>query len=107
MALLVAGEALASSMRATIAAVNASLASYKSSPSADAAAALQSSVTALSGQVGKLQGLIDEVSIGDLEEDARDAARARRKKLNAAVEDELTPAVAALRKATSAAALAA
>lgn len=107
MALLVAAETLASSMRSTIAAVNASLAGYKSAPSEDAAAALQSSVTALSGQVGKLQGLIDEVSIGDLDEDARDAARARRKKLNAAVEEKLTPAVAALRKATSAAALAA
>ena len=107
LALLASAEALAALMRNNIAAANAALAAYKAAPDAAAGTALQHSVTVITGQVGSLQSKIDEVSIGDLDEDARDAARARRKTLNASVEGELMPAVALLRKATSPAALAA
>ncbi|KAJ1630016.1 hypothetical protein T492DRAFT_1006349 [Pavlovales sp. CCMP2436] len=53
-------------------------------------------VTALNGLIGKLQSLVDQISIGDLDEEARDAARTRRKALNAYVEDAM-PVVAGLR----------
>ena len=55
-------------------------------------------ISTLNGLIGKLQIAIDSISIGDLEEgEERDAARARRKVLNAFVED-VVPDVQALRK---------
>jgi hypothetical protein len=57
-----------------------------------------SEISTLNGLIGKLQIAIDSISIGDLEEgEERDAARARRKVLNAFVE-EVMPEVQALRK---------
>jgi hypothetical protein len=57
-----------------------------------------SEISTLNGLIGKLQIAIDSISIGDLEEgEERDAARARRKVLNAFVEDVM-PEVQALRK---------
>lgn len=54
-------------------------------------------ITNMNGLVGMLQGLIDSISLGDLEEGAvRDGARARRKGLNAFVEDAM-PGLATLR----------
>lgn len=60
-------------------------------------------IAAMNGLVGQLQGLLDSISIGDLEEGAeRDGARARRKKLNAFVETAM-PELAALRSKAAAA----
>ena len=47
--------------------------------------------------VGKLQGTLDEISIGDLDDEARNAAKVRRKALNAALEEELMPGGNAIR----------
>ena len=97
-------EALRESMRHSIVGCNAALAAYSGTP--ESAAEIQALVVALSGNVGKLQAAVDDVSVGDLEEgEVRDGARARRKALNATIEDELTPAVALLRKKTTPAAL--
>lgn len=52
------------------------------------------------------QAAVDEVSVGELDEGVvRDGARARRKALTACLEDELMPAVGALRSKTTPAAL--
>ena len=46
---------------------------------------------------------MDEIDIGDLDDEARTAARARRKAINARVEAELEPAKGTLSKAIMAA----
>ena len=107
LALLSSAEALAVTMHSGVAATTSAIAAYKENRTADGAASLQHSVTVLTGQIGLLQSKIDEVCIGDLEEGARDAAKARRKALNVGLEEQLVPAVTKLRSATSAAALAA
>lgn len=40
---------------------------------------------------GCVVSLLDGISIGELDDEARDAAKVRRKKLNAALEEELMP----------------
>ncbi|KAG8469377.1 hypothetical protein KFE25_005832 [Diacronema lutheri] len=60
-------------------------------------------ISTMNGLVGKLQGLLDSVSLGDLEEGAeRDDARARRKGLNSFVEEAM-PALSSLRSKAAAA----
>jgi hypothetical protein len=51
----------------------------------------------IGGRIGGLQGLMDEVDLGDLDDEARGAARLRRKAINARVEAELEPAAQALK----------
>lgn len=64
---------------------------------ADGHAVLLKRVTALSGDVGKLQDSLDSISVGELEGEARDAAKARRKAVNAVLEATLMPGIASLR----------
>lgn len=92
---LVAAEAALASLRAESDAVRAGL---SSSASADEVQALLGRVVAAQGGVGALQAAVDEIAVGELEDEAvRDDARARRKLLNRAVEDELIPKWTALR----------
>ena len=51
----------------------------------------------IGGRIGGLQGLMDEVDLGELDDEARGAARLRRKAINARVEAELEPAAQALK----------
>ena len=56
------------------------------------------SLTATHHSPFTLQGLMDEVDLGEIEDDeARGAARLRRKAINARVEAELEPAAQALK----------
>jgi hypothetical protein len=98
-------EALCSALREGVAAAMKTMQAYGKASTAEDATALQASVTALSGKIGALQATVDGISLGELGEDERDAARSRRKKVNAALEEEFMPAVAQLRRSTTSAAL--
>mmetsp|Transcript_9589 Transcript_9589/g.28036 ORF Transcript_9589/g.28036 Transcript_9589/m.28036 type:complete len:191 (-) Transcript_9589:325-897(-) len=88
--LLRQAEGIQASMKAAMATIEACLAQSESVE--------LTAVSSLNGLLGKLQGIIDSVSVGDLEEGAeRDGARARRKALNAFAENVMDE-LAALRK---------
>mmetsp|Transcript_66819 Transcript_66819/g.139253 ORF Transcript_66819/g.139253 Transcript_66819/m.139253 type:complete len:203 (+) Transcript_66819:61-669(+) len=55
----------------------------------------------LAGKLGKLQNAMEEISIGSLDDEAREAAKSRRKAVNKRIEDELMPACAACRVAAA------
>jgi hypothetical protein len=68
------------------------------SPSASSIDDISSRSTGCMSVVGQLQGLMDEIDLGEIEDDeARAAARARRKKINAKLEETLEPAAKVLR----------
>lgn len=90
-----AAEALSAAMQTELAAVSAEL--RAASVTSEDRASLAKRVTALTSQVGKLQDAVDSISVGDLEADARDAAKNRRKALNASLESQLMPDLSALR----------
>lgn len=87
-------EAKADSIAAEIATATAD-----ASAAADKDAVEKLSVLAanIGGRIGGLQGLMDEVDLGELDDEARGAARLRRKAINARVEAELEPAAQALK----------
>lgn len=89
LALLRQAEAIQAKIKETIAEVEGSLSHSEK-------VELQV-ISSINGMVGKLQGVIDTVSVGDLEEGAeRDGARARRKALNAFAEGVM-PEIQAVR----------
>lgn len=53
---------------------------------------------AIGGAIGGLQGMMDEIDLGELDDEARAAARQRRKAINARVEGKLEPAARALKE---------
>ena len=65
--------------------------------------ALSRRVAACAGLVGQLQGLMDEIDLGSLDDARRAEARARRKAIHARVEGEFEPARNALSAAVRAA----
>lgn len=92
---LLAAEAALEALRAETVDVRSALASGLD---AGAVVALLGRVVTAQGGVGALQAAIDEIAVGEIEdESARDDARARRKALNRAVESELMPAWVSLR----------
>ena len=93
-------QARLEALRGEMAALTAALAA-----AADGAAVeeLSRRSGAVTGGVGKLQVMMDQIELGGLAADAVPAARARRKAINAAVEAELEPAAAAVRAAVVAA----
>lgn len=92
---LVAAEAALAALRGEADAVRASLAA---GGDAEAVTALVARVVAAQGGVGALQAAVDEIAVGELEDEVvRDDARARRKALNRALEGELVPVWTALR----------
>lgn len=89
-------ETKLAALETELTAVEALLASAADAEAIDAASTRASGCTSV---VGQLQGLMDDLDLGELDDDARTAARARRKKINAKVGDEgdLTAAAQALR----------
>eukprot|EP00959_Pyramimonas_sp_CCMP1952_P096887 2025180-Pyramimonas_sp.AAC.1 len=57
--------------------------------------------TALGPKLGKLQGLMEEISIGSLDDEARALAQTRRKAVNRRIEEELMPLCASCRGAAA------
>ena len=93
-------EAKADALATEMAAIQSEAEGAKDTEALDA---LSKRSAACSGGVGQLQSLMDEIDIGDLDDEARTAARARRKAINARVEGELEPAKGTLSKAIMAA----
>ena len=89
-------DALAEEMAACTAEIEAAA-------DADALDKISKRAAACGGVVGQLQALMDDLDIGDLDDEARALARTRRKAINARVENELEPAKTALNSAVKAA----
>ena len=86
---IIGAEASLAALRDEAAAVRLALAA---AVHADEVIALVTRVVAAQGSVGALQAAIDEISVGELEDEAvQDDARARRKVLNRSIDDELVP----------------
>ena len=60
-------------------------------------------VASLAAAIGKVQAQVDEVDLGQLEDDARAEARGKRKALTARLEAELMPGLKDLRAALASA----
>ena len=93
-------EAQAQAIETELKACTTELAAATSMASVDA---ISTRAAAAAGGVGKLMAMMDEIDIGDLDEEPRAAARVRRKAINAKVEDVLEPAKKDLNKAVMAA----
>jgi hypothetical protein len=93
-------EAQAQAIETELKACTTELAAATSMASVDA---ISTRATAAAGGVGKLMAMMDEIDLGDLDEEPRAAARVRRKAINAKVEDVLEPAKKDLNKAVLAA----
>ena len=93
-------EAQAQAIETELKACTTELAAATSMASVDA---ISTRAAAAAGGVGKLMAMMDEIDIGDLDEEPRAAARVRRKAINAKVEDVLEPAKKDLNKAVLAA----
>jgi hypothetical protein len=93
-------EAQAQAIETELKACTTELAAATSMASVDA---ISTRATAAAGGVGKLMAMMDEIDLGDLDEEPRAAARVRRKAINAKVEDVLEPAKKDLNKAVMAA----
>ena len=78
-------------------------AGLEAGPDAAALDSLSKRAAACGGVVGQLQSLMDEIDIGDLDDEARASARTRRKAINARVEGTLEPAKNALSQAVKSA----
>ncbi|KAK3273674.1 hypothetical protein CYMTET_18095 [Cymbomonas tetramitiformis] len=96
--MLEAAEKLQADILAEISAVEGALQKLVIKDSeAQTATQLLDRVTTMNGNVGKLQSNVDLIMIGELDDDVREGAKARRKKLNRALEEELMPTVGTLR----------
>ena len=93
-------EVQAQAIETELKACTTELAAATSMASVDA---ISTRATAAAGGVGKLMAMMDEIDLGDLDEEPRAAARVRRKAINAKVEDVLEPAKKDLNKAVMAA----
>lgn len=93
-------EAKMAALEAEIAACSSELGQAADTAAVDA---ISRRVAACGGTVGQLQALMDEIDLGELDDEARTAARSRRKAINAKVEAELEPAKTQLQAAVKAA----
>jgi SpoU rRNA methylase family enzyme len=92
---LTQAESTVASMKAEIASLKVEL----PSKTPDNAADLKKRTLALQGQVGKLQMTIDEIFLGEIEDETvRAAAKARRKAINALCEGWFPEEIGALKK---------
>ena len=94
-------EAKAEALATEIAAVEAEVGAAADTATLDG---LSKRAAAVGGVVGQLMSMMDEIDLGEIEDDeARSAARARRKKINARVEGEFDEKKQALNAAVKAA----
>ncbi len=96
---VLSAEATMAAMLNEIAALTIDLPSEKKDPELAAAGAAKHRLVALQGEVGRLQNMVDDISIGEIEDEVlREDMRGRRKKVNRWLEEEASAQVQKLKK---------
>ena len=96
---VVAAESTMELMLKEMSALALDLPAEKTDPVLAAAGAAKHRLVSLTGEVGRLQNMVDDISIGEIEDEVvREEMRGRRKKVNRWLEEEAGSAIQKLKK---------